>query len=164
MTDQELSDEDLKLLADHIEKRLEEERRDYENGDLRALIQAIGLILNDEGSNASGADFPGWVKTALRAMYRKFAMGELESWEDVLGKPFPGNSRTKRVQLFRYLEIRWRVDALRKERKLKKGQRGDKDVFKVVADQFNSEGRGIGDSSTVRDIYYSISKAKKPKI
>ena len=135
-------------------KLLEEYRRLFEGGDKHALIEAIWACLwPDALEEVPSALLPEWVKAALKHAYLTFLNAELESWDEIFGKPFPGKTRKGFLKLTRTMEIWERVEKLKKQ-----GRAVDGSFFDEVAAELEQEGRGIGGGSTVRDLYYSIAK------
>jgi hypothetical protein len=121
------------------EEILEDWRCDYENGDRRALIRAIGLCC---GSREK--PLPDWVLHYLFMAHFRFEIGQLKSWEDVFGKPFPKTRQRTIKETLGYTvwqRVRDHAEPIPA-------------AFEYVADELKAEGYKIGGASTVRDLYY----------
>jgi hypothetical protein len=115
----------------------------FEEGDKRALFEAI---------NWDQKGLPDWVKKALGNAYWRFKDGDLKSWEEVFGKPFPGKSRKRARQRARALEV-WTEVRLR----INQGQPIDEHLFEQVGKKL-----GLGGHSTVSALYYWFDRTYQP--
>jgi hypothetical protein len=121
---------------------LERLRKDFEEGDKRALFEAICW---------AGASLPDWVRKGLREAHERFECGDINSWEDIFGKPFPGKSRktaqNRALGINIWVEVRRRID---------QGQPIDEHLFEQVGKSFDMK------HSTVSKLYYWFDKAYQP--
>jgi hypothetical protein len=119
---------------------LEAWEREYEAGNLGALILAIGYCLNNSRA------FPDWVRWQLMRAHRRYQLGNIESWEEVFGKPFAGKTRRHRIKVLKLGHTVW-----------SRVQNHPKPIpasFEYVADELTAEGYKIS-ASSVRDLYYA---------
>jgi hypothetical protein len=96
-----------------------------------------------------GRPLPPWAAQVIFGAYGRWRSGSLKSWNDVLGKPFPGERRAGAITLSRKPEVLREIDRLRKS------------GLPLGPNLFEEAGRntGIGSKTTVSNLYYG----KRPR-
>jgi len=93
---------------------------------------------------------PQWVTTALRDISWRAMNGEIESWEDVFGKPWGRGQRRTALTRRRQLELYWRIRTLHE----KEGASVNNELFERVGKDF-----GLSRSVASR-FYYEVEHLK----
>jgi hypothetical protein len=115
-------------------------RTSYKDGDKRALMDIILLCAEENIA------LPKWASKAIMLADDLYVSGQLNSWDDVFGKSFPGKRRAGLLTRLRKREA-WRAVV-----RLKHEGCPSADLFETAARDL-----GMG-ASTVRDLYYSVEK------
>jgi hypothetical protein len=139
--------EQLKALLKMAEIVFEDERRRYEKGEKHTLLRTILHCRVLE------MPLPEWVDRQLDIAAHLFQTGQLKSWDEIFGKPFPGKSRAGLLTRSRAFEICREADRLKRQHNFTES-RG---LFEQVAENlkigYNSKNGWTG-WATVRDIYF----------
>ena len=115
-------------------------RTRYVDGDKRALMDII-IVCAEEN-----VALPKWASEAIVLADDRYVTGQLNSWDDVFGKSFPGKRRAGLLTRARKREV-WRTVV-----RLKHEGCPSADLFETAAKDL-----AMG-ASTVRDLYYSMEK------
>src|SRR5262249_15284543 len=94
-----------------------------------------------------------WVTNALRDNFDRARNGEIESWEDVFGKPWGRGQRRAALTRRRQVELWWQIRTLRE----KEGVAINNELFERVGKDF-----GLSRSVASR-FYYEVEKYGRRK-
>lgn len=108
--------------------------------DKRALMDMIVICAQLH------APLPAWASQAVMDADRRYRTGELVSWDNELGKPFPGKRRKGARTRSRKLEVWLEVRRLKQE-----GRAIGESLFEEVGKKLE-----IGGKSTVSRLYYEM--------
>jgi hypothetical protein len=120
-----------------FQKNMEDVQTSFRRGNKHALVTALSMCL------LSRRPLPSWVSRELWHAFKRFEGGQLSSWEDVFGKPFPGKRRKGSSTRRKAREVWIRVQGLREE-----GRKLDDLLFEEVGKEF-----GFG-ATTAKNLYY----------
>jgi hypothetical protein len=116
----------------------------FRRGEKHSLISALRWCI------VSRRALPSWVSKELWHACELFYEGQLQSWEDVFGKPFPGKRRKGASTRRKDLEVWVRVVERRAE-----GANVDDLLFEEVGKEF-----GFG-ATTAKNLYYRRQRLSK---
>jgi hypothetical protein len=131
-------------------------KRRYEEGHKHAILETVFYC------DAREIPLPKWVDETLRKAEDLFRTGQLQSWDEIFGKPFPGKRRAGLLTRSRNMEIFFEVYRLKKQHKMAE----DRGLFEAVAENLKIGKKnedGWTGWATVRDIYYEM-KANFPDL
>jgi len=139
--------EELEAIRKQIETFCERAKRNYEKGEKQFLLKTIIYC------HGNKVPFPDWVKQQLYLATELFETGQLKSWDQIFGKPFPGKRRAGLFTRSRAFEICREANRLKKQHNFKE----DRALFEQIAKNLKI-GRKTKDGwtgwATVRDIYF----------
>ena len=134
---------DFKMLQSPHEPTFQNNMEDlqtaFRSGNKHVLIQALVMCL------LSRRALPSWISKELWHAFELFSKGQLNSWEEVFGKPFPGRRRKGTSTRLKAREVSIRVRELREE-----GANLDDLLFEEVGKEFGFSG------STAKSLYYKF--------
>jgi hypothetical protein len=139
--------EQRKAFLKQTEMFCEKARRSYEKGEKQFLLKTIIYC------HCAKIPFPKWVKQQLYLAAELFETGQLKSWDQIFGKPFPGKRRKGLLVRSRAFEICREAKRLKRQHNFK----DDRGLFEQIAKNLKI-GRKTKDGwtgwATVRDIYF----------
>jgi hypothetical protein len=139
------------ILKELDESAIEGGRRRFDKGEKHALFETIFYC------NAREIPLPKWVDDPLRNAEALFQTGQLKSWDEIFGKPFPGKRRAGLLTRARRAEIFLEAYRLKKQNNLGEGR----ELFELVAKNLRiGHNDGWTGWATVRDIYYEYKRLK----
>jgi hypothetical protein len=127
----------MKPVDEYFEKMM---KRQFDRGDKALLLYAIYTCLE------SGRPLPEWVRVAFSNAYESAMGDEIKSWDDAFGKPHPKGMHVDKER--RHLVFRNEI-----KRRVEESKTIDEKLFAKIGRDL-----GIGGSTTVKNIYYGISK------
>lgn len=83
----------------------------WKAGDPQALTGAIGLCANHE------IPLPDWVGEAFIDCHNKVASGEIKSWDDAIGRPYPKGAQVAAMKRRHMNRVRVWLESLRLQKK-----------------------------------------------
>ena len=119
----------------------------YENGLKQFLLKTIIYF------HFAKTPFPKWVKQQLYLAAELFETGQLKSWDQIFGKPFPGKRRKGLLTRSRAFEICREAERLKTQHNFKE----DRGLFEQIAKNLKigrKTKNGWTGWATVRDIYF----------
>jgi hypothetical protein len=139
------------ILKEMDEAAIEGGKRRHGEGDKHALFQTIFYC------NVREIPLPKWVDEKLREAEDLYQTGQLQSWDEIFGKPFPGKRRAGLLTRSRRFEIFLEAHRLKSQHEMAE----DRGLFEQVAEnlQIGKEtDAGWTGWATVRDIYFELKK------
>jgi hypothetical protein len=122
----------------------------FDCGDKRALFEALCIC-------GEYRPLPEWVVLAIRAGRRKFEDGQLESWDQIFGKAYPGKSRKTAVAKARAGYVWAEVQHLKNQ-----GHPIDSELFEEVSRRIKKNRGYTMKRSTVANLYRWFDRAYQP--
>ena len=120
---------------------LDRERARYEDGDKLRLPYALGYCIDNHHP------IPPWLATAFAEARRKVFMDEVESWDDVFGRPLKKGEHLAKQR--KDAEIGASLFC-RVEERHSAGENKDNDLFYSVGKEF-----GVG-TTHAKTLYYDV--------
>jgi hypothetical protein len=127
-----------------MSERLEQLQRQYEDGDVAKLPEALTLCL------AIGLPIPDWLRDAFLEATRCVWSHEVASWDDVFGKPLKkGEQQAAAARRYKLANPVWQrvMDRIHRA-----GEKVDKELFERVGEEFGIKG------TLAAQLYYARDK------
>jgi hypothetical protein len=127
----------------------EENRKSYEEGDRTALLRVLMQCV------LFRRPLPEWAARTFDLIYRAALAGEVQSWDDVFGRPWQQGSHRAQQRAVRTQSQQWQVWKLVRE--LHEGE-GKPPIDDALFERVGRE-LGIGGKSTVKVLYGRVERA-----